>query len=409
MEWNDRPPGGTLLCVPTYSDWTLSFDDLVASVKAAQEEGYWPHDLAQALLRLEPTDPSRAAELDGLTLPHHLSVHPAAGVPRAGTVDDIKTLRGRTSAGIADIRRALAAADGDCAKAEWLLRNRDAWAAQEHRGDYPDGVGLIRAWVTAGGITVPEAAFDELGDTVLPDLVLPVVVPGVAAAARFYGNNLAPPLWGTSTGPLMVAPLAIEYVLAFGRHTRRSCVCGTDHWSLKSDNRTPGATDHSHGARDIAAAHGPFGRATFAYLAMNFSHAHAWTVDDVIALIKQGRFDPEAFVEASRHLHALPPEVQTGFSLARFATACDEVAQAGALHGIWPVLTAMAVTAVTSPKLPPGTFDILCVANKHVPTVVRHLPPDEVVPAEVRAFAASTSKAKAALEARAWLDQAATA
>jgi len=107
-----------------------------------------------------------------------------------------------------------------------------------------------------------------------------------------------------------------------------------------------------------------------------------------------------AFVEAVRYLNALPSDVKSGFSLLRLAARCDEAAQAGALHGIWPVLTAMTATTVTSPKIPTGTLDILQVAAKYVTTVASHLPPDEVVPPEVRAFAASKGKTKAALEAR---------
>lgn len=363
-EWKDRPAGGTLLCLPTYSDWTITFDDLLARVKAAQDEGYWPHDLAQALLRLEPTDPARAAELDGLTL------------PAARDMDASSPLRTRGGGYIA----------------EWIKKQSD--------GDLPDGVELIRTWVAAGGITIPEATFDDVGDTVLPDLKLPVLVPGVRAMRKLTGNG---DVW---PGGLATMPLAVEYLCSCGRATHKASSADWDkayrHWLCDHD-RIPVAKDYGVGR--ISKAHGPFGRATYGYLALRFVQPEA-RVQDVVKLVQQGRFDPSAFVEALRYLNALPSDVESGFSLVRFAARCDEVAQTGALHGIWPVLTAMAVTAVTSPKIPTGTLDVLRVANQYVPTVAGHLPPDEVVPPEVRVFAASKSKTKAALEARAWLDAA---
>jgi len=371
-EWKDRPSGGTLLCLPTHSDWTVTFDDLLARIRAAQDEGYWPHDLAQALLRLEPTDPSRAVELDGLTL------------PAARDMDASSPLR----------------TGGGRYIAEWIKK--------QSGGNLPDGVELIRTWVVAGGMTIPQATFDELGDTVLPDLRFPVLVPGVRAMRKLTGNG---DVW---PGGLAAMPLAVEYHCSCGRATHVPTRYGkTSHWRW-GDDRVPGATRHHVGG--IAQAHGPFGRATYGYLAMNFAPAGAaddegdsTPQDDVLALILQGRFDPEAFVEALRYLNTLPSDVKSGFSLARFAARCDVLAQGGALHGIWPVLTAMAVTAVTSPKIPTGTLDLLRVANRYAATVAGHLPPDEVVPPQVRVFAASKSKTKAALEARAWLDTATVA
>ena len=339
-ECSARPAGGTYLCVPTYSDWTVSFDDLLARVKAARDEGYWPHDLAQALLRLEPTDPARAAELDGLTLP-------------CATKPGFRL---------------------------WVTKG-------------PDGVGLIRTWVAAGGITIPEAVFDGRGDAVLPDLMLPVVVPGVPAMGRLTGNE-------DSELSVAMAPLAVEHICSAAQATHTKAL--NYHWRYRP--HTPGAlaVDQRH----IARTHGPFGRATYTYLALHFADVDGTAVDDVIDLALQGRFDPHQFIEALRHLMALPPTVESGFSLVRVAARCDQAAQAGALAGIWPVVTAMAVTAVISPKIPTGTLDIVRVGTAYAPTASAHLPADEVLPPEVRTFAASKSTSKAALEARAWVSRA---
>jgi len=337
-EYKARPAGGTCLCVPTWSDWTVSFDDLLARVKAARDEGYWPHDLAQALLRLEPTDPARAAELDGLTLA-------CATTPRFRP-----------------------------------------WAT------HPDGVGLIRTWVAAGGMTVGEATFDGRGDAVLADLRLPVVVPGVPAMRTLTGND---------TGlTVSMVPLAAEHMCSGARATHSKTLYY--HWQWHPG--TPGAAGISQ--RHIARTHGPFGRATYTYLAVHFANVDGAGVDDVIDLALQHRLDPHLFIEALRHLMALPPTVESGFSLVRVAARCDQVATAGALAAIWPVVTAMAVTAVTSPKTPTGTLDILRVGAAYAPTAAAHLPPEAVLPPEVRTFAASKRTSKAALEARAWVARA---
>lgn len=55
-----------LLSTPTYRDGTLDFDDLLGRLRATAAAGVsvGPLDLVQALHRLRPTDPARAAELE---------------------------------------------------------------------------------------------------------------------------------------------------------------------------------------------------------------------------------------------------------------------------------------------------------------------------------------------------------
>lgn len=55
-----------LLATPTRSDHTLSFDALLARLRELHGAAVGPLDLLQALLRLQPTEPSRAEELRGL-------------------------------------------------------------------------------------------------------------------------------------------------------------------------------------------------------------------------------------------------------------------------------------------------------------------------------------------------------
>jgi hypothetical protein len=92
----ERQP--VLLSTPTYGDGTLDFDDLLPRLAAAGPGGAGPLDVLQALHRLRPTEPERAAELE---LP------PVATVPELSHPD-----------------------------------GRDSW----------DAVAVVRAWVAAGGI-----------------------------------------------------------------------------------------------------------------------------------------------------------------------------------------------------------------------------------------------------------------
>jgi hypothetical protein len=61
VEQND-----VVLAAPTWADFTLDFDDLLARLVACEGRTVGPLDLVQALHRLRPVDPARLAELDGL-------------------------------------------------------------------------------------------------------------------------------------------------------------------------------------------------------------------------------------------------------------------------------------------------------------------------------------------------------
>lgn len=65
-------------------------------------------------------------------------------------VDDIKKLRKKTGAGIADCRKALAAADGDFKKAEELLKS---WGAKivAKKAERAVGAGLVETYIHGGG------------------------------------------------------------------------------------------------------------------------------------------------------------------------------------------------------------------------------------------------------------------
>ena len=63
VEHND-----VVLAAPTWADFTLDFDDLLARLMACEGRTVGPLDLVQALHRLRPVDPARLAELDGLNV-----------------------------------------------------------------------------------------------------------------------------------------------------------------------------------------------------------------------------------------------------------------------------------------------------------------------------------------------------
>jgi len=66
------------------------------------------------------------------------------------TIDQIKKLREKTKAGIADCRRALEESDGDLKKAEELLKS---WGVDKaaKKADRAVGSGLIETYMHAGG------------------------------------------------------------------------------------------------------------------------------------------------------------------------------------------------------------------------------------------------------------------
>lgn len=73
VEHND-----VVLAAPTWADFTLDFDDLLARLVACEGRPVGPLDLVQALHRLRLVDPARLAELDGLnvqTTPELTSPH----------------------------------------------------------------------------------------------------------------------------------------------------------------------------------------------------------------------------------------------------------------------------------------------------------------------------------------------
>ncbi|WP_248580833.1 hypothetical protein [Nocardioides sp. InS609-2] len=63
IEHND-----VVLAAPTWADFTLDFDDLLARLMACEGRPVGPLDLVQALHRLRPVDPARLAELRGLNV-----------------------------------------------------------------------------------------------------------------------------------------------------------------------------------------------------------------------------------------------------------------------------------------------------------------------------------------------------
>ena len=65
-------------------------------------------------------------------------------------LDDIKKLRQKTGAGIADVRRALEESGGDFKKAEGLLKSWGAEIASKKK-DRATGQGLVETYIHSGG------------------------------------------------------------------------------------------------------------------------------------------------------------------------------------------------------------------------------------------------------------------
>ena len=79
VEHND-----VVLAAPSWADFTLDFDDLLARLVACEGRPVGPLDLVQALHRLRPVDPARLAELMGSTSRRHPS-SPLPTAPSRGT------------------------------------------------------------------------------------------------------------------------------------------------------------------------------------------------------------------------------------------------------------------------------------------------------------------------------------
>ena len=66
------------------------------------------------------------------------------------SIEDVKKLREKTGAGIADCRRALEEADGDFKKAEGFLKSRGVEIASKKK-DRATGQGLVETYIHSGG------------------------------------------------------------------------------------------------------------------------------------------------------------------------------------------------------------------------------------------------------------------
>lgn len=333
-----------LLSTPTDESGALAFGVLVERLRVLAGTGCGELDLMQALLRLEPADPDRVRELDGLSVPVRPAVPTSAGWRR---------LLGRGAGGAAD------------------------------------AVAIVAEWVGGGGLPTLECALQPEGPSVR-SVELPVGLEAFPSVPRglFLGHDpsVEKPwyFWGVAPESTVgVVPWWPELVAA-------KCAGAFDQTGKFPPRTLPW----------LAAAPGPAGPALHHLLALTMGHAdegmrlHA--VDGVLTLVADARFDPTLFEDSCLRLLG-----EGELRLARWASAWEQAALGGGLAPLWGTLVRVVDRAAGAATKPAGLSDLLAMARRYAPSVPRcSAPPPSVV-----ALASAPAGSKAALEARAWVAQ----
>ncbi|GAA1937508.1 hypothetical protein [Nocardioides marmoribigeumensis] len=293
-----------LLSTPTHEDGSLAFDALIARLREyAVPAG--PLDLTLALLRLQPVDPGRAADLDGLSLPLW------------------------------------------SAEKSGLLRRRPRTR---------DAVDAVREWVTSGGL--PPSTAHHRGAHVLVDPAhLPAGVgdiPGVPGALssghdpdlhdEYDEYNLSVEA-GTGVVPAWVDLLAARLQKQFDQSSR-----GAPRWLA------PMAASPSPG---LAVTHA---------VAQTLCHAdedhRLVAVDAALVLMGRGRWVPDDYTACCLHQLA-----DGELRLTRLSHAWEQLALGGGLQPLWPTVLAVLDAACALNRKPPGLADLLAVVRRLAPAV----------------------------------------
>jgi hypothetical protein len=266
----------SLLSTPTHDDGSLAFDALVERLQAyAVPAG--PLDLTLALLRLQPVDPGRAADLDGLSLPLW------------------------------------------SAEKSGLLRRRPRTR---------DAVDAVREWVTSGGL--PPSTAHHRGAHVLVDPAhLPAGVgdiPGVPGALssghdpdlhdEYDEYNLSVEA-GTGVVPAWVDLLAARLQKQFDQSSR-----GAPRWLA------PMAASPSPG---LAVTH-----AVAQTLCHSDEDHRLVAVDAALVLMGRGRWVPDDYTACCLHQLA-----DGELRLTRLSHAWEQLALGGGLQPLWPTVVAV--------------------------------------------------------------------
>jgi hypothetical protein len=349
-----------LLSTPSDARGLVAFDDLLARLRSYGEAGCGELDLFQALLRLEPVDPSRATELDGLEV----------------------RIRGRRRSGLARFLPGTRANSGDA-------------------------VALVRQWVRGGGLPGLVVHPTEAGPRLQPgDLPLPPeAFPTVPPAFRVEPVALPVPLEAFPTVPgALFAGHDPERDREFSEYAvgRDSTVAVVPGWPDLVVAKAASAFDQSAKAPArwlawLTTAGGRPGLPVHHAVATTLSHAdercRLLAVDAALTLMSQGRFDSALFEQACLRL------LDRGeLRLGRTAAAWEQLILGGGLRQLWPALVAVVDSACAQERKPAGLHELFAVGRRHAGAV-----PRGQVPGSVVAIAESRGTSKVHVEARAWV------
>jgi hypothetical protein len=328
-----------LLSTPSDESGGISFDDLAARLRSYGDAPCGELDLFQALLRLEPVDPARADELDGV----------------------VATFRGREATGL---RRFLGGA----------------------RSPGADAVGVVRQWVAGGGLPALQVTAVERGLHVAPAALpvpldaFPSVPPGLVA-----GHH--PAHHKDFSEYLVAADTTIDVV---------------PHWPELVAAKTQSSFDQSSTSSPrwlewLVEAPGIAGPAVHHALATTLGHADEAArlrgVDAALALMARDRFDSGDFERACLAL------LRRGkLRLARSSSAWEQVLLGGGMKPLWPTVTAVVEAACLMERRPAGLAELLSMARRYAAAE-----PGAVVPPAVVAIAEAKGASKVHVEARAWV------
>jgi hypothetical protein len=328
-----------LLSTPSDESSVLAFGDLVARLRVYGDARCGELDLFQALLRLEPVDPARAVELDGITV----------------------AMRGRGSA------------------TRWRVPGIG------RRSTDSDAVALVRQWVRGGGLPELTTHMGPDGIRVQP-VSLPVALEAFPTVppALFAGHQR-----GRDR----------EF---YDYDVSSDCTAAVvPHWPDLVVAKTASLFDQSTKAPPrwlpwLTTTGGSAGLPLHHAVAATLSHAddegRLLAVDAALTLMAQRRFDASLFEQACLLL------LGSGqLRLARTAAAWEQLMLGGGLKALWPALVAVVNASCEMRRKPAGLYELLAVARRYAPAV-----PGGSVPLSVAALAASSGSSKAHIEARAW-------
>lgn len=314
VEHND-----VVLAAPTWADFTLDFDDLLARLVACEGRPVGPLDLVQALHRLRPVDPARLTDLDGLS---------------------VRTTPELTSP------------DGD-----------ESW----------DAVGLVRSWVSSGGLPPVDAT--AVDGTWTSPATAPVPFTMCRVLARF--SSVAEDPYVTA------ADMARVYPTWSDRAVRRAFVDG-------SRQRTTTANFPAH-------ATGSFGAPLHDLFLHDLTRATVNTDrnDDRLlgarCALGHQRFDPALFAEAGLQRHRAGT-----LGLPHLLETTQALGEQQLVKQLWPLLTALASSLAAEPKRPPALAGMF----RQLSGWVVEIPERVELPDGIRHLAAARGSSKAHEAAR---------